>query len=249
VSGAPAFNGSWQQVTISGDGSKAVAISQGGSPPSRGVYVFDATGLVWTQAFAVQGLNSVAISADGSKVYAAGGSGIYGSTDGGVTWGQLLAGAFSRISSSADGTRLLASGGLGLHVSIDAGTTWVRRSLNSNLSAIGQSADGSTLLALNAVGNDGLATSSDGGVTWSSIAANTPLVNADLIATSADLNRVLVFDSVLGSLSTASILRTSPGAAGAVEGGQFDAVDLQYIGNGVYIVRASTSASGGFAVR
>jgi hypothetical protein len=105
------------------------------------------------------------------------------------------------------------------------------------------------LFALNAVGNDALATSSDGGVTWSSIAANTPLVNSNLIATSADLNRVLVFDLVLGSLSTASILRTSIGAAGAVEGSQFDAADLQYIGNGVYIVRASTSASGGFAVR
>jgi hypothetical protein len=251
VSSVPAFNGSWQQVAISGDGSKAVAISQGGSPSSRnGVYVFDATGLVWTQAFAVQSLNSVAISADGSKIYAAGGGGIYGSTDGGVAWGQLLAiGGFYRITSSADGTRLFASGGLGLHVSIDAGTTWVRRSLNSNLAAIGQSADGSTLLALNAVGNDGLATSSDGGVTWSSIAANTPLVNANLIATSADLNRVLVFDSILGSLSTASILRTSIGTLGAVEGGQFDAVDLQYIGNGVYIVRASASASGGFAAR
>jgi hypothetical protein len=60
---------------------------------------------------------------------------------------------------------------------------------------------------------------------------------------------LLVFDGSGGYLYTAQVLKTSLGVQGAIEGDQYDAIDLQYIGGGAFIVRGNASASGGFVVR
>ena len=70
--------------------------------------------------------SSIASSADGIKLFAAG-EGIYTSTDSGGTWTQTSAPdeSWSSIASSADGTQLAAAISYGgIYISTNSGGTW-----------------------------------------------------------------------------------------------------------------------------
>lgn len=110
--------------------------------------------------------NSIAMSADGTKVAAASVSGVYVSTNSGMTW--ILSGltnAASQAVYSADGSNLFAASS-GIYRSMNAGATWSLTGAPTNVDwfSIVVSADGTKL----AGGGDpgGTYISRDAGMTW-----------------------------------------------------------------------------------
>ncbi len=138
-------------------------------------------GLTWTKHTPVTtGTNSpvwqsVAISADGSKMLAADIEGdLWRSTDGGNTWTKLSTGApttacgWRGVGSSSDGSRLVAAKCNGyIYTSSDGGATWTAHTGpgTGQWTSAASSADGMTLAVANP-GSLKVWVSSDGGTTW-----------------------------------------------------------------------------------
>ena len=208
----------------------------------------DASGLNWTVAFTDSGQPFYRIVADnnGTRIAAVNGTAFYYSGDGGATWTARRLGAAFGLAASAD-LATLAIGAyvpsyFSSYVSSDAGMTWVQRTLVGDvIQAL--SPDGKNALAFDPSGR--LSLSFDTGATWSPAQIS---ISQSLIAASSDLNKLLTTDSS-GHLNSLTLLRTGTGADGAIEGGQLDSIELQYIGGGQYIARSSASASGGFIFR
>jgi hypothetical protein len=134
---------------------------------------------------------SLASSADGTKLVAAGGGPdtdaggaytggacIYTSADSGATWTQTTAPRLSwaPVASSADGTKLVAVAvGHGIYTSADSGATWTQTTAPDPFwQSVASSANGTKLVAvstdldpatLKLVGGN-IYTSSDSGATW-----------------------------------------------------------------------------------
>jgi hypothetical protein len=129
-----------------------------------GIYTSTDTGATWALSSASPpntGWSSVASSADGMKLVAAGeiflsgptdGYGaIYTSTNSGLTWTMTTAPHFpwAALASSADGSEFVAASGAGLIVfSVDSGATWTSADAPAKAwTAITSSGDGSKLVA------------------------------------------------------------------------------------------------------
>src|SRR5258708_7369437 len=114
------------------------------------------------------GYNSIASSADGTRLAAVGGF-IYTSTNSGVNWTQSTNAPFGgwvSIACSADGARLAAvvSGG-GIWTSTDSGVNWTNTSAPAtNWSSVASSTDGSRLAAGDT--NGGRSTWTHSGANW-----------------------------------------------------------------------------------
>jgi len=119
--------------------------------------------------------SSVALSADGSHMVAAGNNAVLGSTyfyissDGGTTWATSTLGAaqWQTVAMSDDGSVILVTTLYDyMHVSMDYGATWATSTSAGQRQWYGAdvSADGTKMVA--AVGGDGVWTSSDSGATW-----------------------------------------------------------------------------------
>ncbi len=144
----------WEAVASSSDGSKLVAVVNGGN-------IFTSTnyGVNWTVragGLGSLGWSSVASSADGMKLVAAVNPGfIHTSTDAGTNWTQRP-GAGSRnwtsVASSLDGTKLIAcAANVGVFVSTDSGATWpALPSLSGafSWSGVASSGNGSNVVAI-----------------------------------------------------------------------------------------------------
>jgi photosystem II stability/assembly factor-like uncharacterized protein len=152
---------------------------------------------------------SVASSADGTKLVAAAAYGhyLYTSSDSGATWTERTA-AGSRnwrsVASSADGSKLVAGVESGsLYTSSDSGVTWTEQTAagSRDWQSVASSADGSKLIAAAGYGGS-LYTSSDSGVTWTE---QTAAGSRDWrsVASSADGTK-LVAAAYGGSLYTSS---------------------------------------------
>ena len=130
-------------------------------------------GVTWTEQpnAGSRNWNSIASSADGTKLAAVDGGGlIYTSTNSGVTWAaQLNAGSrvWTAIASSADGAKLAAvHQGDYIYTSTNSGMTWTEQpdAGSGNWISIASSADGTKLAAVVAGGQ--IHTSPDSGVNW-----------------------------------------------------------------------------------
>ena len=153
-------------LASSADGTMCVAVGDG-------IYTSTDSGVTWVERIPSQSgaewyLNSVASSADGTKLIAATSDGlIYTSTNSGVTWVPRISGAtsLSGVASSADGTKLAVAGNK-IYTSTDSGVTWVARIPTSSAfdSGIASSADGTKLVAASLT--NGIWKSTDSGVTW-----------------------------------------------------------------------------------
>ena len=92
------------------------------------LYVSTNAGATWVPTVALTNTwSSIACSADGTKMIAAGRS-IYTSTDSGVTWisNNLPSSAWASVASSADGSKLVAVSEFGLiYTSTNSGVTWM----------------------------------------------------------------------------------------------------------------------------
>jgi len=124
-------------------------------------------GATWTAVGAYAPWRSVASSADGTTLYAAG-VGLWASTDSGVTWTPRNGSrGWNFVNCSADGTKLVATAGDATYVytSADSGTTFTEHTDTPGyVNSIASSADG-TKLAVATPGQD-IYTSGNSGATW-----------------------------------------------------------------------------------
>jgi hypothetical protein len=129
------------------------------------------------------------------------------------------------------------AGGEAIYTSSDMGVTWAVRNVSPLQLSLTSSNDGSRLLA----GANGgtLYFSSDAGVTWNSRSTSDAWTG---VASSADGSK-LVAVSGSGTLETSAptpVATTTIGATGGLQGAQYSAIDLQYAGNDVFLVRDSS---------
>ncbi len=96
----------WYAVASSADGSKLVAVVEGGL-----IYTSTDSGVTWAPRETSRSWRAVASSADGSKLVAATSIGqLYVSTDFGITWvPRSFPAQWTAVAASADGTRLVAA--------------------------------------------------------------------------------------------------------------------------------------------
>src|SRR5208283_2481040 len=133
-------------IASSADGSKlAVAVYYLGT---NGIYTSTNSGATWLPSSAPNwNWSSIASSADGSRLVAAGYGGVYTSTNFGVTWFSNNVPSWSAVASSADGSRLVAVGRQ-ICISTNSGNVWaVTSAPTTNWCSVASSANGNLLLA------------------------------------------------------------------------------------------------------
>ena len=215
----------WRSVASSAAGNKLVAVVFSGQ-----IYTSTDSGANWTARDSARNWFSVASSSDGSKLIASvyGGQ-LYTSADSGVTWTARESNRNWRgVATSADGTKLVALVIFGqAYTSSDAGASWTARDSNREWEAVASSADGSRLIAV-VRGGGQVQTSADAGLTWTARVADSGWRS---VASSADGGR-LCAGSAVGQVRCSVSGRSTSGVTGFVSGGQYDALTLQYLGNG-----------------
>jgi hypothetical protein len=203
LTSAPITN--WQAVASSADGTKLVAVVNGGP-----IYTSADSGASWSITTApTTNWTSVASSADGIKLVAGVcNGGIYASADTGATWTATSAplGCWQALASSADGTKLVAAG-YNVYTSINSGTTWTWLTNAPNLQRIASSADGTVLLG--ALPIDSVYLSTNAGLTW--WRPPLPTDTNWVVACSAD-GRTLVAAGSCGGASFTIFTSTNSGA-------------------------------------
>ena len=152
---------SWTSVACSADGTRFAATSDNFGLVHEffvpgAIYFSSDSGETWSEAGGTVATNwfSIACSADGKKMIAAGGSLFFSaflSKDSGATWTNTGVPG-SSVASSADGTSLAVAGWPGLiYFSRDSGATWTATSADSrSWGFVASSADGNAWLALDA---------------------------------------------------------------------------------------------------
>jgi hypothetical protein len=184
---------------------------------------------------------------------------IYTSTDSGVHWKSLFWSRLylSSVASSSDGTHLVAAGSTGnLYTSADSGATWAEHTtVQSSISpisavSVASSTDGAHLVA---VGSSSIYTSADSGATWTEISWQTSASVGSGISPSAEDFRSVASSSDgihlvavsfaggvknlgAGQIYTSNGFTTTSGTTGSISGSQYDAIELQYIGNNTFTV-------------
>lgn len=223
-------NLSWTAVASSLDGTRLLASATG---VGGGLYVSPDSGGSWPSVFSGS-FTAVASSADGTKLVAgAQGGFIYTSTNSGTSWGPHgPSGTWAGLASSADGSRLVAvmNGGF-IYVSADYGTNWMQAGTSQNWMGTASSADGSELIAVNSAG--GVQISTDSGLTW--LARTLPVSPAWTAATMSSDASTLAVAGTSSLIYGSSQAATTTGTAGALIGNRLAAVELEYVGGGVFI--------------
>jgi len=229
----------WLSVASSVDGSRLVAAPYGSNLCTSVNY-----GTNWTVRDSVRFWTSAASSQDGKKlVAAAANSYIYTSTDYGTNWtAQTNSGIayWSTVASSSDGSRLVAAVGNGGHAgsiytSADSGVTWTPNSfVSAQWSSVASSADGSQLVAGYNVTSAGFVyTSSDSGATWLQRLGAPSADWAGVAISDGGSQIVAVPDG--GNVYISSLNSTTAGTNGYVRGAQFTTLELEYVGNGMFL--------------
>ena len=154
----------WYGIASSDDGTKLVAVVEGGQ-----IFTSTDSGVTWTARESNRLWRSVASSSDGTKLVAVVSEQyIYTSTDSGVTWVQrVFLGSWYGVASSSDGTKLVATDSQPgqISTSTDSGVTWtVQSSGYRNWRVVASSSDGTKLVAV--VRGGQIYTSTNSGVTW-----------------------------------------------------------------------------------
>jgi photosystem II stability/assembly factor-like uncharacterized protein len=241
---------SWSSIASSADGSQLAAVD--GAPGY--IYTSADFGANWQQSASGQhSWSAISSSADGLKLAAADANNGYinTSTNGGMTWTPQAGsgqGAWSAVASSSDGVHLAAAATGYIYTSADSGVTWTQRSGSGSRvwSSIASSADGT---ALGAVERNGyIYTSRNSGVSWTQNLSSGSR-NWLSIASSSDGSHMAAVESGGFVFTQAGRSETTVGAGGSLSGLQYDMIELQYFGNGVFGVLSYTSDSGSFMVQ
>jgi photosystem II stability/assembly factor-like uncharacterized protein len=123
------------------------------------------------------------------------------------------------------------SGGL-LYTSTDFGVNWVPGSVSGDWSGVACSADGARMIAV--VNGGGVYVSQDTGLTWQ-FKNNLPSAATFNGAASSSDGSTLAAVAAAQGIFVSSKTSTTVGAAGRLVGSRLSAVELQYVGNGVFI--------------
>jgi len=222
----------WIASACSADGTKMFAASYNG-------YIYDSvnSGTTWSQytsgSIAFTGL---ACSADGTKLVSCstGGNGGYIYVSGASAPAGGLQ-KWSAVASSADGSNLVATvTGGGIYTSANGGVTWNLQN-QANLvtwKAVASSSDGSRLAA--AYNGPGfVSTSANSGYTWMQSGATNAQWTA--VASSADGSKLVAAASDGNLWTSAQGSTTTTGTSGYLVGGALSALELQYVGNGLFL--------------
>jgi hypothetical protein len=237
---SPGLN--WSSVASSADGMRLVAAVAGGP-----IYTSIDGGQTWATGPS-QNWASVASSEDGTRLVAVVNGGQIYTSAGGTTWTlQTLSPTrnWSSVASSGDGTMLVAvAANAQIHTSADSGAHWIVRDSIRNWKSVASSADGTTLVA--AVSGGQIYRSIDSGANWVAQESNQSWSS---VASSADGTKVVAAVSpgqVYTLTNAVQDVQTTSGATGTIIGDLFEAIELQYLGGGVFNV---LSASGTFEVQ
>jgi hypothetical protein len=228
----------WRSVASSADGNNLVAVVSGGQ-----IFTSADSGVSWLARDSSRFWRGVASSSNGNKLVAAvNGGQIYTSDDTGQTWTARESNrAWYAVASSSDGSKLVAvvSGGQ-IYTSNDSGLNWTARESSRDWRGVASSSDGSRLVAV-AFGGQ-IYTSTDSGVSW---IVRESIRNWQGVASSADGNTLLA--SEIGGQLYTTITATTTGVNGELSGSSTDAVELQYVGNGVFRILSSYGV--GFGIK
>jgi hypothetical protein len=240
----------WTSIVSSPDGSHLAVIVQSlGS-----IYTSANFGATWQSTSGQHYWASISSSAYGLQLAAVdngNGSGgyVYTSPDAGATWtAQTGSGLrfWGAVASSLDGVHLAAAviGGF-IYTSANSGVTWTQQtgSGQRNWRSLASSADGSELAG--AVGSGFIYTSIDSGVSWTQNASSSGWVS---IASSSDGIHLAAAQSGGYVYTEFSQAETTVGTGGSLSGAQYDMVELQYLGNGVFGVLSYTLDTGTFTI-
>ena len=158
-------------------------------------------------------------------------------------------GSIVRISGTGvSGWRLAQNAGQsvqlqGLPNNLSAAAFWTPRDSSRNWQSLASSADGSRLVAGAIAGQ--LYTSTDSGVSWTPRESNRQWGS---VALSADGTKLVAGDRNGKIYTSRQNDRTTPGVAGFISGAQYDALELVYTGNGLFVPLSHHSYSGLFTV-
>lgn len=228
-------------VAMSADGVKLfVATAYSGKlyySPNAGAEWFD-------RSFSGVTLNSIACSADGTRLVGAGSSGyLYVSTNSAASWtSRGPSRAWAGVASSADGSQFVATvnGGV-IATSSDFGVTW--RDRNSSTQAwisVISSADGTRLAAT--VANGPIYVSLDFGLTW--VPQNSGSRNWSALAASADGTKLFatVNGGQIWTAQPATVPTSTVGTSGGLIAPANSNIELLHVGGGKWtVVNASDS--------
>jgi hypothetical protein len=153
---------SWQtnlpNAAVSSLACSASASTIVAATPSNFVYISTNLGATWSTNIVdnqwLGSWNSVACSADGSRLFAASDDGVFVSTNAGLSWTQIHGtNSFQSVAVSADGTQLAAAVKAGLiYTSTNSGVTWDLSGLG-DLSYLGNTNTVTTTVAMSADGS------------------------------------------------------------------------------------------------
>jgi len=233
-SGSQEFHG----VASSSDGTKLVAVVDNGY-----IYTSVNGGTNWTQANVPAPYYSVASSADGVNLVAVADNGyIYTSANSGVNWTQrATVQPYYSVASSASGVKLVAVAYNGyIYTSGDSGVNWIQRGIVAPYISVASSASGNCLVVV--AQNNLIYSSYDGGQTWT---ARTTAAQAwTCVSVSGDGTRAAA--GVNGAQIYSSLSATTLGTAGSLTGVQYSALELQYIGGGLWMPLSFAGTFAGF---
>ena len=227
----------WTSVASSLDGTKLIACAA--SAANAGVFVSTDSGANWNPGLTGnQNFTGVASSGNGSNVVVAiQGLQIFTSTNSGIT-GSWTARenprAWTCVASSSDGSRLIAGVNSGfLYLSPDFGATWIPITISANWASVSCSADGSRMMAV--ANGGGVYVSTDNGLSWGQRGTlPTGLTIFTGAAVSGDGSTMAAVANS-NPIYISSQATTTVGAAGYLIGSRLSAVELQHVGNGVFI--------------
>ena len=232
----------WSAIAGSADGSRLVATAYLGQ-----IWTSADGGASWTARESNRAWRGVSSSSDGRVLAATtNGAQLYVSIDFGVTWTARATSQFWwAVASSADGKSLFATVDTGaIWASYDFGTTWEAQAPNRDWRGIAVSADGRKIVAATSGGY--LYQSADGGTTWRATADSGPWA---AVASSADGSRYVAGKSGAAVYLGQRSFYTTTGTAGSLSGGQNDALQLQYVGGGLFMPISYVSANLQFGIR
>lgn len=227
----------WRDVCVSADGGRIVAVVEGTDLSAVLAISIDG-GERFDEGIIKPSLSAIACSANGQgMLLATSNEGLFRSS----SWGAGFEPSnpevlnWRDVASSADGNRLAAAvHGGPIYVSTNGGASWERRGPVQAWRSIAMSADGRRLAAVG--DNTEVYVSDDGGLTWSS--AGGPRARTAVAMSAAGDRMVATWDhegATAGSVQV-SWSTTTPGTAGGIAGGTGDALELQYVGDGRFIV-------------
>jgi hypothetical protein len=225
------YSRNWSGLACSVDGHYVVACANG-----EYLYRSSNYGASWgTMSADARSWTGIASSGDGVNLAACAiGTTISVSTNSGSSWtpGATIQ-TWSCIAGAANGGIFVAGvNGGQLYVSYDSGTSWIPTATSQAWTSVSCSADGSRMIASYG-GSGGIYVSQDSGASWQ-LRGN--LTSADFrgAAVSGDGSTAIAVGTAT-PIYVSSQTSTTAGTTGQLIGSRLAAVELQYVGNGVFI--------------